>query len=116
LTESAKGKRKIGISDTGRKGPVFVLPNLAHSEDEVKTAAGAFEFTGPGIADAWAEADVIVSGYGYPIDGKWKAETVLKRVTVDGGFMGTVSVSAGNEAKAGGQKGTPEIKDTLFND
>jgi phage protein D len=101
---------EAGDSQRITDGKRFVQP-----EDEAKLAAeaaayemnnatGTFNFTGPGMPDAFAEADVVTEGYGYPIDGGWKAETVRKTVTVRDGFMCTISVKAGNEAKANGQE------------
>ncbi len=46
---------------------------------------------------------MIATGFGGFIDGRWKAETVEKVMTVSGGFLTTVNVGAGEDSK--GRKG-----------
>ena len=104
------GKRKEAKEKTGRDGPVFTLPHPFPSEDEAKKAAKAeaYErgddaasgwFEAPGQSDAFAGAKVNVSGFGWPVDGVWKAETVTKTVTCDQGFDMRVEVKAGSDDK-----------------
>jgi len=112
--DSKTGRRKLTKVKTGRDGPIVVLPHPFRSEIEAREAsqANAYErgnnsgsghFESPGLPHARAEAPVIVSGYGAPIDGRWKAESVEKIITVSGGFLTTVNVGAGDEKK--GEKG-----------
>jgi hypothetical protein len=108
------GKRKVAKHKTGRKGPLHALPHPFRSEDEAKKAAeseayemgndtGSGHFDSPGLPHAHAEAPVNVSGFGKPIDGRWKAETVEKVWESAGGFYTTVHVKAGDDEK--GKKG-----------
>ncbi|MCC3246120.1 hypothetical protein LG047_12450 [Methylocystis sp. WRRC1] len=108
------GKRKAKTHKTGRDGPLHMLPHPFRSEDEAKAAAEsqAYEmgndtagghFDCPGLPRAHAEAQVTVSGFGKPLDGSWKAETVEKTWDARGGFMTTVTVKAGDDQK--GKKG-----------
>lgn len=108
------GKRKVKKHKTGRKGPLHALPHPFRSEDEAARAAeaeayemgndtGSGFFESPGLPHAHAEARVNVSGYGWPIDGSWKAEGVEKFWDADGGFVTTVHVKAGDDDK--GKKG-----------
>ncbi len=108
------GKRKIKKHKTGRKGPLFAMPHPFRSEDEAKKAAesqayemgndtGSGRFESPGLPHAHAEARVTVSGFGKPIDGSWKAESVEKIWDADGGFTTNVHVKAGDDEK--GKKG-----------
>ena len=103
------GKRKIAKHKTGRKGPVAHLPHPYRSEDEAKKAAEADayergndsasgDFRCVGLPQAHAEAPVVVSGFGSPIDGRWKAESVEK-VWGEEAFITTVSVKAGDDQK-----------------
>lgn len=104
------GKRKIEKAKTDRDGPIFMLQHLFKSQTEARAAAkaeafergnnsGTGHFDGPGLPRAKAEAPVVVSGFGWPIDGRWKAESVVKRWTALGGFETTVNVKAGSERK-----------------
>jgi phage protein D len=108
------GKRKVAKHKTGRDGPIHMLPHPFRSEDEAKTAAeseayemgnnsGTGHFENPGLPHAHAEAPVTVSGFGFPIDGRWKAEGVEKVWDAEGGFTTTVEVKAGDDQK--GKKG-----------
>jgi hypothetical protein len=108
--DAKSGKRKIVKEQTGRDGPIFILPHQHKSEAEAKASAkaeayergnnsGSGHFDSPGLPRAKAEAPVIVSGFGWPIDGRWKAESVTKRWTAQGGFETIVSVKAGTERK-----------------
>ncbi|MBY6241600.1 phage late control D family protein, partial [Methylosinus sp. Sm6] len=108
--DGKSGRRKLVKRSTGRDGPIFVTPHLFSSEAEAQAAAdaeayersnnsGSGHFDSPGLPRARAEAPVIVSGYGWPIDGQWKAETLTKRWTAQGGFETTVNVKAGQERK-----------------
>lgn len=108
------GKRKLVKKTAGRQGPIRILPHPYDNEDAAKAAAeaevyasdnrsGSGHFESPGLPYARAEAPVIASGYGAPIDGKWKAESVDKIVTARGGFLTTVHVTAGDDKK--GEKG-----------
>lgn len=108
------GHRRLAKVQTGRDGPIVVLPHPYRSEIEAREAAqanayershnsGTGTFESPGLPHARAEAPVIASGFGGFIDGRWKAETVEKVMTVSGGFLTTVTVGAGTERK--GQKG-----------
>ena len=108
------GRRKPAKVKTGREGPIVVLLHPYRSEIEAREAAqanayershtsGSGSFESPGLSHARAEAPVIASGFGSFIDGRWKAETVEKVITVSGGFLTTVTVGAGDEAK--GRKG-----------
>ncbi len=108
------GKRKVKKHKTGRKGPLHALPHPFRSEDEAARAAeaeayemgndtGAGFFESPGLPHAHAEARVNVSGFGWPIDGSWKAEGVEKIWDARGGFVTTVHVKAGDDDK--GKKG-----------
>jgi phage protein D len=108
------GLRKLAKEKTGRKGPVRTLAHPYKSEEDAKRAAraeayelgnntGSGTFDGPGLPHAHAEAAVNVSGFGWPIDGRWKAEQVVKVWDSRGGFVTTVSVKAGEDRK--GQKG-----------
>lgn len=104
------GKRKVVKHKTGRNGPIHMLPHPFRSEDEAKKAAeseayemgnnsGTGHFDSPGLPHAHAEAPVNASGYGKPIDGRWKAETVEKLWEATGGFTTTVQVKAGDDQK-----------------
>jgi phage protein D len=104
------GKRKMVKEKTGRDGPIYTLPHPYQSEDDAKKAAkaeayeqgvnsGTGHFDSPGLPHAHAEAPVTASGFGWPIDGRWKAEEVVKEWSSTGGFVTTVSVSAGDEGK-----------------
>lgn len=108
------GKRKFVKHETKRKGPAHTLPHPFRSEDEAKKAAesqayemgndsGSGHFDCPGLPRAHAEAKVTASGFGKPIDGQWKAESVEKSWDAQGGFTTTVSVKAGDDQK--GKKG-----------
>lgn len=108
------GRRKLVKKQTGRDGPYFIIPHPFRSEIEAREAAeanayerghnsGSGHFDSPGLPRARAEAPVIASGYGKPIDGRWKAETVEKTITSGGGFTTSVTVGAGDDKK--GQKG-----------
>lgn len=104
------GKRKTTKHKDNREGPARTIPHPFRSEEEAKRAAeadayeadhrsGSGTFEGPGLPRARAEADAIVTGYGFPIDGKWKAENLRKVITKRGAFLTTVTVGAGNEKK-----------------
>lgn len=104
------GKRKVVKHKTGRDGPIHMLQHPFRSEEEAKKAAeseayemgnnsGSGHFDSPGLPRAHAEAPVTVSGFGYPIDGRWKAEGVEKVWDAQGGFTTTVEVKAGDEQK-----------------
>jgi uncharacterized protein len=108
--DEKSGRRKVVKEETGREGPVFTIKKQHTTEDEARKAAkstaydmgaeswkGTFEH--PGIPDAFAGAKVICQGFGPPIDGKVKAESVTKEVTADGGFKTTIVTSAGKEKK-----------------
>lgn len=108
------GRRKLTKVKTGRDGPIVVLPHPYRSEIEAREASqsNAYErgnnsgtgfFESPGLPHARAEAPVVASGFGGFIDGRWKAESVEKVITVEGGFTTTVNVGAGDDKK--GQKG-----------
>jgi hypothetical protein len=104
------GRRKIAKEKTGREGPIYMIQHLFRSEAEATKAAaaeayergnnsGSGHFDGPGLPRAKAEAPVVVSGFGWPIDGRWKADSVVKKWTALGGFETTVHVKAGDEKK-----------------
>lgn len=108
--DGKSGRRKLVKKTTGRDGPIFAIPHLFASEEEAKAAAeaesyergnnsGSGHFDSPGLPRARAEAPVIVTGFGWPLDGRWKAESVTKRWTAQGGFETTVAVKAGSERK-----------------
>jgi len=112
--DEKSGKRKAKKHKTGRDGPLHMLPHPYRSEDEAEEAAKAqaYEmgndsagghFDCPGLPRAHAEAQVTASGFGKPLDGSWKAETVEKVWDARGGFTTTVTVKAGDEQK--GKKG-----------
>lgn len=109
------GRRRLTKVPTGRDGPIVILPHPYRSEIEAREAAksqayergnnsGSGYFESPGLPRARAEAPVIASGFGGFIDGRWKAESVEKVITVQGAFTTTVNIAAGDEKK--GQKGT----------
>lgn len=109
-----KTGRRLTKVPTGRDGPIVTLPHPYRSEIEAREAAksqayergnnsGSGYFESPGLPRARAEAPVIASGFGGFIDGRWKAESVEKVITVQGGFVSTVNITAGDEKK--GQKG-----------
>lgn len=104
------GRRRMVKRPTGRDGPIRTLPHPFRSEEEANEAAdaeafesgnasGSGSFESPGLPKAFAEAPVIVSGYGELIDGRWKAGSIEKEITADGGFKTTVNVEAGKEQK-----------------
>ncbi len=108
------GKRKLAKKKANRTGPIAILPHPYRSEEaagaaaeaaiyEHSNASGSGHFECPGLPYARAEAPALVSGFGSPIDGKWKAEGVDKIVTSAGGFLTTVQVTAGDDKK--GEKG-----------
>jgi uncharacterized protein len=108
--DEKSGRRKVVKEKTGRDGPVHIIKKQHANEEEAKKAAkaeaydlgarsGSGSFECPGQAEAFAGAKAIASGYGPDIDGVWKAESVSKEVTADGGFKMTVTVSAGKEKK-----------------
>ena len=108
--DEKNGKRKVVKHKTGRDGPIHTLPHPFRSEDEAKKAAeseayemgnntGTGHFESPGLPHAHAEAQVTASGFGKPIDGRWKAESVEKVWDAQGGFSTTVTVKAGDEQK-----------------
>lgn len=108
------GKRKVAKHKTGRSGPLYAMPHPFRSEDEANKAAeleayemgnntGSGHFDSPGLPHAHAEAPVNVSGFGKPIDGRWKAESVEKIWDANDGFVTTVQVKAGDDEK--GKKG-----------
>lgn len=108
--DESAGKRKVVKHATGRDGPIHMLPHPFRTEDEAKGAAesmayemlaasGSGRFESPGLPHAHAEAKVIASGFGFPIDGLWKAEAVDKVWDAGGGFSTSVEVSAGDEQK-----------------
>ena len=108
------GERKLNRKKANRSGPLAILPHPYRSEEaagaaaeaaiyEHSNASGSGHFESPGLPHARAEAPVIASGYGAPIDGRWKAEGVDKIVTSAGGFLTTVHVTAGDDKK--GEKG-----------
>ncbi|GJD97876.1 phage late control D family protein [Methylobacterium iners] len=108
------GKRKLNKKKANRSGPIKILPHPYRGEDAAGAAAeadvydninqsGSGHFESPGLPQARAEAPVIVSGFGPGIDGKWKADSVEKIVTAEGGFLTTVHVTAGDDKK--GEKG-----------
>ncbi len=108
------GKRKLTKTSANRQGPVRILPHPYRNEADAKAAAeaevyasdnrsGSGHFESPGLPFARAEAPVISSGFGAMIDGRWKAESVDKTVTAEGGFLTTVHVTAGDDKK--GEKG-----------
>jgi hypothetical protein len=108
--DEKSGKRKVVKHKTGRKGPIHMLPHPYRSEEEAKGAAeseayemgnnsGTGRFECPGLPHAHAEAPVNVSGFGHPLDGGWKAESVEKVWDAEGGFMTTVEVKAGQDQK-----------------
>ncbi len=107
--DEKSGKRKTAKHKTGKKGPAAHLPHPYRSEDEAKKAAEADayergndsasgDFKCMGLPHAHAEAPVIVSGFGSPLDGQWKAESVEK-VWGNEAFITTVSVKAGKDDK-----------------
>jgi uncharacterized protein len=104
------GRRKLVKQPTGREGPYFVAPHLYRSEIDAREAAeaqayalghnsGSGHFEVPGLPDAWAEAPVNAEGFGFPIDGAWKCESLDLTITSRGGFSTTVNVKAGTEEK-----------------
>ena len=104
------GKRKVVKEKTGRAGPIYSLSHPFRNEDEAKAAAkaeaflrgdnsGTGHFDSPGLPKARPNASVIATGFGWPIDGKWKAETIKHKIDVSGGFKTTVNVKAGDEDK-----------------
>ena len=104
------GKRKFEKEDTDREGGVFVLPHPYRSQDEAKKAAkseaterdnrsGTGRCTHPGMPKARAGAPVEMSEFGWPVDGKWKAVTLTKRMDASGGFIQTTEVKAGDDNK-----------------
>jgi uncharacterized protein len=111
--DAKSGRRKTVTEKTGRDGPVHTIKKQHATEDEARKAAkaaayamGAMSWTGTfdtyGLPAAFSGADVTLEGFGNPIDGKVKAESVTKEVTADGGFKTTVTTSAGNEKKKTG--------------
>ncbi len=113
--DEKSGVRKVVKEATGKNGPIFTMPHLFRTEAEAKAAAkaeakdknnngGSGTFDVIADPDAWAEADVQVSGFGWPIDGAWKAETVTKKMSAKGGFEMSVSVKSGDDDK-GKKKG-----------
>jgi len=110
------GRRKIVSEETEREGSIYIIPQICRTEEEAKETvkaqsfesnsnSGSATFDVPGMSNAWAEAKVTVEGYGYPIDGNWIAERVEKTINKDDGFFTSISVKAGKDAKAKGQKG-----------
>ncbi|MFT4097121.1 MAG: hypothetical protein QM651_08340 [Rhodoblastus sp.] len=104
------GKRKFETQDTDRDGGVFVLPHPYRSQDEAQQAAkseaterdnrsGTGRCTHPGMPKARAGAPVMISEFGWPVDGKWKATTLTKRMDASGGFIQTTEVKAGADNK-----------------
>lgn len=109
------GKRKFEKEDTDREGGTFVLPHPFRSQDEAKKAAksesterdnrsGTGHAMHPGMPKSRAGAPVELSGFGWPVDGKWKATTLTKKIDSAGGFIQTTEVKAGadNKTKKGG--------------
>lgn len=112
--DEKSGRRRLTKVPTGRDGPIVILPHPYRSEIEAREAAksqayergnnsGSGYFESPGLPRARAEAPVIATGFGGFIDGRWKAESVEKVITVQGAFTATVNIAAGDEKK--GQKG-----------
>lgn len=108
--DAKSGRRKVVKHKTGRDGPIHTLPHPYRSEDEAKEAAKAHAyemghatgtgwFLSPGLPHAHAEARVVASGFGWPVDGIWKAESVRKRWEATGGFTTIVEVGAGDAPK-----------------
>lgn len=108
------GRRKHVKKEAGSEGPTRILPHPYRSESDAGAAAeaeayetanrsGSGTFESPGLPRARAEAPVIVSGFGPAIDGPWKADGIESVVTAKGGYLTTVSVTAGKDKK--GSKG-----------
>jgi uncharacterized protein len=108
------GQRQLEQVQTGMEGPVYVLPHPYKSQTEAQNAAKseAYErgnntfsgtFESPGLPTARGEAPVMLSGYGWPIDGPCKAEHVRSQIGSDGSYMTTVEVKSGNQDKGKGK-------------
>ena len=106
----ASGNRQTSQVQTDMLGPLYFLPHPYRSQQEAQQAARAEayerqnntfsgEFDAPGMPYARAEAPVVLSGFGWPIDGQCKAESVKSVVTTDGGYVTTVSVKSGDTDK-----------------
>lgn len=104
------GQRQLAQVSTGLDGPVYVLPHPYRSQKEAQNAAHAeaYEranntfsgtFESPGLPTARAEAPVTLSGFGWPIDGTAKAESVRSQIGSDGSYTTTVEVKAGEQDK-----------------
>ena len=89
---------------------MFLLPHPKRSKEEAKKAveseaqerdnlSGRGHATHPGFPRARAGAPANVSGFGWPVDGKWKATSLKKTVTSGGGFTQTTQVKAGDDNK-----------------
>lgn len=114
------GRRKFEKEDTDREGGVFVLPHPYRSQDEAKKAAkseaterdnrsGSGRCTHPGMPKSRAGAPVEISEFGWPVDGRWKATTLTKKIDASGGFIQTTEVKAGDDnktKKGGGSSGS----------
>jgi len=109
------GKRRYTKEDTGMDGPIRVLDHPYRSEDEAKQAAkaeareqafntGEGYFLCPGLPKARAGATIVASGFGEPIDGNWKADSVEKTINADEGFHTTVNITSDKKGK-GKKKG-----------
>lgn len=108
--DPATGRRKLVSVETGLDGPVHALQHpfqdeataLQAAESEaygLGAASGTGFFERPGAPRARAGANVIASGFGEGIDGRWMAETVTHTRDKRRGFVTSIDVSAGKEAK-----------------
>lgn len=115
------GNRQLKQVATNMEGPIYILPHPYRSQDEAQKAAEAeaYErqnntfsgsFDSPGLPFARAEAAVTLQGFGWPIDGPCKAESVKSRIDCAGGFTTTVSVKSGDtdkgQSSGGGTSGS----------
>lgn len=108
------GNRQLQQVQTGLQGPAYILPHPYRSQNEAQQAAQtesyergnntfSGEFDSPGLPNARAEAPVTLSGYGWPIDGPCKAESVTSTIDNAGGYMTTVNVKSGDSDKGKAQ-------------
>lgn len=121
------GKRRYAKEETGMDGPIRVLDHPYRSEAEARQAAkadareqafntGEGYFQSPGLPKARAGATVVASGYGEPIDGNWKADSVEKTINSDAGFDTTINITADKQGKGKGKKGKGESSAPGAND
>ncbi len=108
--DKAAGRRRMAKRATGRDGPYHVMQQIYRSEADAERAvdaeayalgnnSGSGHFEMPGAPTARAEAHVIATGFGDGIDGRWVAESVEHECTKGRGFVTTVTVGSGEEAK-----------------